>query len=82
LEQLRQSRLRIGVSKIDAAVALLTQHGWDAHGDNGFVVSTNIQEAAAMNRALVDAGFAVHHLVVESASLEEVFLGMTHAEVA
>ena len=38
--------------------------------------------AAAMNRALVEAGFAVHHLTVESASLEEVFLKMTKARLA
>jgi len=35
-----------------------------------------------MNRTLVEAGVAVHHLAVESASLEEVFLKMTHAEVS
>src|SRR3982751_2521881 len=62
LELLRQSRVKIGVSKIDGALALLKQRGWDAVRDNGFLVSTNVQEVAMINRALVDAGFAVHHL--------------------
>ena len=42
----------------------------------------SIHAAAAMNRALVEAGLAVHHLTVESASLEEVFLKMTQSEVS
>jgi ABC-2 type transport system ATP-binding protein len=81
LERMRQSHLRIGVSDIEAALALLIQGGWDAHRENGYILASDVHAAAAMNQALVGAGFAVHHLNVESVSLEEVFLKMTRAEV-
>ena len=83
LERLRRSRLRIGVSDIESALVLLGKHGWEAqreNGENGFILASDVNRAAAMNRALVEAGFAVHHLNVESASLEEVFLKMTKAK--
>ena len=79
LEQLRRSHLKIGVNDIEPALRLLKGRGWEAHRENGFVIVSNIGEAAAINKALIDAGFGVHHLTVESASLEEVFLGMTQA---
>jgi ABC-2 type transport system ATP-binding protein len=79
LEQLRRSHLKIGVNDIEPALQLLKGHGWEVHREDGYVSASNIQEAAAINRALIDAGFSVHHLSVESASLEEVFLGMTQA---
>ena len=79
LEQLRRSHLKIGVNDIEPALRLLKGRGWEARRENGFVIVSNIGEAAAINKALIDAGFGVHHLTVESASLEEVFLGMTQA---
>ncbi len=81
LKRLRGSRVRIGVSDMDSALALLKRQGWEARredGENGYILASDINLAAAMNRALVEAGFAVHHLTVESDSLEEVFLKMTH----
>ena len=80
LKRLRGSRVRIGVSDMDSALALLKGQGWDARredGENGYILASDINLAVAMNRALVEAGFAVHHLTVESDSLEEVFLKMT-----
>ena len=82
LEQLRRSRLRIGVSNVETALALFQAKGWEAHREDGFLIASNIQEAATINRMLVEAGLAVHHIAVESASIEEVFLGMTQAEVS
>ncbi|MGI8733658.1 MAG: hypothetical protein ACR2LM_10205 [Pyrinomonadaceae bacterium] len=79
LKSLRGSRVRIGVSDSESALALLGRHGWEARQENGYIVASDIHGAAAMNRALVEAGLAVHHLTVESDSLEEVFLKMTHA---
>lgn len=79
LKSLRGSRVRIGVSDSESALALLGRHGWEARQENGYIVASDIHGAAAMNRALVEAGLAVHHLTVESYSLEEVFLKMTHA---
>ena len=81
LERLRRTRLRIGVGDVESALALLKQNGWEAQTENGYIVASDVRAAAAMNAALVGAGFAVHHLSVESASLEEVFLKMTQAEV-
>ena len=84
LQRLRRSRLRIGVSDTQSALALLARHGWDAQretGDNGFILASDVHSAASMNRALVERGVAVHHLTVESDSLEELFLNMTPAEV-
>lgn len=77
LKRLRESRVRIGVSDLESALALLSRHGWDARREDGFILAADIDVAAAMNRALVEAGFDVHHLSVESDSLEEVFLKMT-----
>ena len=79
LKRLRESRVRIGVSDLESAVALLSRHGWDARREDGFIIAPDIDVAATMNRALVEAGFDVHHLSVESDSLEEVFLKMTES---
>lgn len=82
LKRLRGSRVRIGVNDMDSALVLLKRQGWEARredGENGYILASDINLAAAMNRALIEAGFAVHHLTVESDSLEEVFLKMTQA---
>lgn len=79
LKRLRSSRVRIGVDDMDSALALLSRHGWEVRRLDGHIVGSNIEAAAAMNRALVEAGFAVNHLTVESDSLEEVFLKMTQS---
>ncbi len=81
LERLRQARLRIGVSDIEAALALLRRRGWEVQAENGYVMASDIHAAAAMNRALVEAGFEVDHLTMKSASLEEMFLKMTTSAV-
>jgi ABC-2 type transport system ATP-binding protein len=81
LQAKRKSVLRIGVGNAGSAAALLRARGWDVTLDNGFLLAREIGGAAAINRELVDAGFSVHHVAVESISLERVFLGMTHAEV-
>jgi ABC-type multidrug transport system ATPase subunit len=81
LERLRLSRVRIGVSDVESALSLLNKAGWEARAESGYILASDVHAAAAMNQALVAAGLAVHHLTVESASLEEVFLKMTQAEV-
>jgi lantibiotic transport system ATP-binding protein len=81
LEQMRRSSLRIGVNELDLARALLSSRGWDVHCANGYVVTHATGAAREMNRTLVEAGLEVHHLAVESISLEEVFLEMTQVEV-
>jgi len=79
LKRLRESRVRIGVSDLESALALLSRHGWDARREDGFILAADIDVAATMNRALIEAGLEVHHLSVESDSLEEVFLKMTES---
>jgi ABC-type multidrug transport system ATPase subunit len=82
LQGMRRSCLRIGVSDPGSASLLLCERGWSVRQANGYLVAANTSEGSAMNRTLVEAGFAVHHLAVESASLEEVFLRMTQSEVS
>ncbi|MEO8660135.1 MAG: ABC transporter ATP-binding protein [Bryobacteraceae bacterium] len=82
LAGMRQSCLRIGVNDPGSAAVLLTRHGWDVERAGEYLMSLDTGAGAAINRTLVEGGFAVHHLAVESISLEEVFLKMTRAEVA
>ncbi|HET9787435.1 MAG TPA: ATP-binding cassette domain-containing protein, partial [Pyrinomonadaceae bacterium] len=77
LERLRRARLRIGVNNIDSALTLIRGRGWNAEREDGYIFASEVQLAPAINQALVEAGLAVHHLTVETASLEEVFLTMT-----
>ena len=81
LEELRRPRARIGVDDVDRGIAVLKAKGWESEREDGFILASEIHDAAGMNRCLVEAGLAVNHLSVESASLEEVFLNMTEAEV-
>jgi len=81
LEGLRRSRLRIGVSEMEPASALLNSNGWSVQPADGYLMATDTSAVAAMNRTLVQAGFHVHHLAVETVSLEEVFLKMTQSKV-
>ena len=78
---MRRSCLRIGVSDIEGALLLLNTRGWCVRQANGYLLASDIGAVAAMNRTLVEAGYAVHYLAVESASLEAVFLKMTQPEV-
>jgi len=80
LERLRRARLRIGVNDINSALTLMRGRGWNAEREDGYIFASEVQLAPAINQALVEAGLAVHHLTVETASLEEVFLTMTQAE--
>ncbi len=81
LEQMRRPFLRIVVSEPESACALLTAKGWEVRAVDGHLVASDVKAVAAINRTLVQAGIDVHHLATESASLEEVFLRMTRAEV-
>jgi ABC-2 type transport system ATP-binding protein len=81
LARMRRSRLRIRVDAVERAADLLRAHGWSHRAEDGALIADDPAAAAAINRLLVEAGHAVHHLAVESASLEDVFLDMTEAEV-
>lgn len=79
---LQRPRLRIRVSRLDAAKAHLAGRGWAAELSERDLLISDVTIAAAVNRSLIEAGFDVELLALESASLEDVFLGMTQAEVA
>ncbi len=81
LDRLRRPRLSIGVDRPDAASSRLAERGWAADFVEERLVLTGDVDAAAVNRMLVESGHAVSHLAVESATLEDVFLSMTKAEV-
>jgi ABC-2 type transport system ATP-binding protein len=51
-----------------------------AVSDGSLRVATDSAAAAAINRALVEAGIAVSELHMERASLEDVFLELTKEE--
>lgn len=82
IDVLRQPRLRIRAARADAALAHVCAKGWAASAVDGDLIFTNGGPAAAINRSLIEAGFDVDHVAVESATLEDIFLGLTHAEVA
>ena len=81
LSRRRRRLLRIGADRAADAAALLERHGWGVQCDGDALVSADVAAAPAINRVLVQHGFAVHHLAAESASLEDLFLSMTDAEV-
>lgn len=80
LAQRRRHRLRIVVDRPTDAVVTLTAKGWAVAHEDDAVTARADAPAAELNRALVEAGHDVHTLVRETDSLEDVFLGMTHAE--
>jgi ABC-2 type transport system ATP-binding protein len=79
---LQRPRLRVRVTRVEEARGHLASRGWAAEISGGDLVLTDVALAAAVNRSLVEAGHDVALLALESASLEEVFLDMTQAEVA
>jgi ABC-type multidrug transport system ATPase subunit len=75
--------LRVGAEPLEAAqalVAALPEVESVARVDGGLRVTADPAAAAAINRALVEAGVAVSELRREQASLEQVFLELTQRE--
>ncbi len=81
LSQRRRRRLRIEADRPSDALVLLERQGWRVQRDGDALVCADLTEASTINRVLVQQGHAVHHLATESASLEDLFLTMTDAEV-
>jgi ABC-2 type transport system ATP-binding protein len=81
LAQRRRNRLRIVVDRPADAVVTLAARGWVVTRENDTVTAGAEVPAAVLNRTLVEAGHDVHAMTLEADSLEDVFLGMTHAEV-
>ena len=81
LAGLRRSRLRIRVTRPGDALALLTARGLAVEANEDALTVADVEAAARINRILVEAGHDVRHLAVETASLEDVFLGLTKSEM-
>ncbi len=82
IEELRAARrgeIAVGVDRGDEAAVALQRHGWTVAFDDSMlrVEAAGREDAATICRQLIEAGFAVHHLSEESASLEATFLDLT-----
>jgi ABC-2 type transport system ATP-binding protein len=69
---------RLGVADASGAVAVLTKAGFIAedHGDAGLLVR-DVQDSAAITRALAESGRYLSWLMPEAVDLEQVFLQLT-----
>lgn len=83
LEELRgsaQTRVIVDVDKPRPTIALLKKHGLvgSLEGDSRVIAAVEAGfDAAALNRALVEAGIAVRSLSVQAPSLEDYFVALT-----
>lgn len=78
----RQGSLRIGLDRPAVAAQMLRQQGWAVEvgeGDTLVLADPSQEDAAALNRLLVERGFAVHLLQARQPSLEDIFLEITQA---
>ena len=85
LRAARSQRLTVGIDRPEDAVAILARYGWTATVEESSASESGMlaveaggrEPAATICKQLVDAGFAVHHLGEETASLESTFLDLT-----
>jgi ABC-2 type transport system ATP-binding protein len=84
VDELRgRESLWVRAEPLDQAERLVASfHGVEqvARVDGGLRIAVDPGAAAAINRALVEAGIAVGELRAERASLEKIFLELTHEE--
>jgi lantibiotic transport system ATP-binding protein len=84
-EELRARRhgmLRIAVDRPGPAAETLTRQGYSVFAESAGSLALpdcDPETAARINRLLVEAGFAVSSIACEQASLEKMFLELTHA---
>jgi len=79
----RRGAVALGVDRPAEVAELLAGCGWTAAADGEGRVRVAVEgrdEAALLNRRVVEAGFAVHALTPEGASLESIFLDLTRTE--
>jgi ABC-2 type transport system ATP-binding protein len=78
VEELRgRARLRVRAEPLADAARLLERFAVVDAVDGHLELAVDTAEAAAVNKALVDAGIAVYELSPQRASLEDVFLELT-----
>lgn len=81
LQSKQQTLLTVGVKQIDEAKQFLAHSGWTVElgVDDLLNVSTKApDDAAKINRLLIEHGLEVFHLALSQRSLEDIFLGLTN----
>ncbi len=73
--------LRIQVDRRREALGLLASHGYtvDERGEHLVIYGATREIAREVNRLLVESDIGVHHLTIELATLEQLFLEVTEA---
>lgn len=85
LQAQRQEHLNVGVKEPDQALSCLKGAGWSAQKrDDGWltVAATTPDDAARINRLLVEQRMEVFHIALVQASLEDIFLSLTNGQNA
>ncbi len=83
LQARRGTRLLLGTDRAEQARRLLTDAGWEIRASSNdvlHVAASTSEDAARVNRLLVEAGLRVFHVRIEQPSLEETFLSLTREE--
>ena len=81
LQSKQQTQLTVGVKQLSEATEFLVNSGWSVQRsiDDLLNVSTKASDdAARINKLLVDRGLDVFHLAVSQRSLEDIFLSLTN----
>jgi len=81
LQSKQQTQLTVGVKQRNEARELLVNTGWNVQpcADDLLSVSTKApDDAARINKLLVERGLDVFHLTVSQRSLEDIFLSLTN----
>ena len=81
LQSKQQTLLTVGVKQVDAATEFLANSGWSVERsiDDLLNISTKTpDDAARINKLLVDRGLEVFHLAMSQRSLEDIFLSLTN----
>lgn len=85
LQTKQQTQLILGVKQIDAAVECLTKASWNVRRDaEGLLTITaaTSDDAAKINRLLVEHRVDVFHVALAQPSLEDIFLTLTTSDAA
>jgi len=79
LQRKQQTELAVGVTRPEEAMACLREAGWSVAQRDGLlsVAAKAPEDAARINRLLVDHRLDVFHLALSQQSLEDIFLTLT-----
>lgn len=82
LQTQQQTELTVGVTSQDEAIDCLVNAGWSVQRRDGLltVSAAAPEDAAKVNRLLVDHRLDVFHLALSQSSLEDIFLTLTNGQ--